>query len=508
MIDLAILGLLDEQDLHGYELKKQLAELVGSRSGVSFGSLYPALARLEKAGAVEGRRGPHRRRPTIPMTGALSGELAAFRARLGRPARSRRTRKVYGITEVGRQRLRELLTDESTDDRTFTVQVAFCRALSPAERLGPVRAAPGRAQPAPGRAHPRRRRRPHRHLPHARCASTTPAPSSHDLAWIDELHRRHPRRAAPTVDGTDVSDPPHRRIPPMSTIRLAIAGVGNCASSPRAGPRVLPRRRSGRRGARPHARRARRLPRPRHRGRGRVRRRRRPRSASTSARPSGPARTTRSGSPTWASSACTVQRGPTLDGFGKYYRADLRGVARPRPSTSPRRCATPRPTCSCPTCPVGSEEAQKHYAQACIDAGVAFVNAIPVFIASRPRVGGQVRRRRRADRRRRHQEPGRRHHRAPHPGPPLRGPRPGARPHLPAQRRRQHGLQEHARARAPRVEEDLQDPGRHQPDRPRHRRRRRAHRPVRPRGLARRPQVGLHPPRGPQLRRRARSTSS
>src|SRR5205085_11084881 len=34
--------------------------------------------------------------------------------------------------------------------------------------------------------------------------------------------------------------------------------------------------------------------------------------------------------------------------------------------------------------PVGSEEAQKHYAQACLDAGVAFVNAIPVFIASDP----------------------------------------------------------------------------------------------------------------------------
>src|SRR5205085_2439830 len=34
--------------------------------------------------------------------------------------------------------------------------------------------------------------------------------------------------------------------------------------------------------------------------------------------------------------------------------------------------------------PVGSDDAQKHYAQACLDAGVAFVNAIPVFIASNP----------------------------------------------------------------------------------------------------------------------------
>ena len=94
-----------------------------------------------------------------------------------------------------------------------------------------------------------------------------------------------------------------------------------------------------------------------------------------------------------------------------------------------------------------------------------------------PRVGEAVPRRRRADRRRRHQEPGGRHHRAPRADPPLRGPRPDPGPHLPAQRRRQHGLQEHARARAPRVEEDLQDPGRHQPARgQRPRRRRRAHR--------------------------------
>src|SRR6478672_1745064 len=118
MIDLAILGLLDEQDLHGYELKKQLAELVGSRSGVSFGSLYPALARLEKAGAVKAVEAHTGDEATIPMTGALSGELAAFRARIGRPTKSRRTKKVYGITEVGRQRLRELLIDDRVDDRT------------------------------------------------------------------------------------------------------------------------------------------------------------------------------------------------------------------------------------------------------------------------------------------------------------------------------------------------------------------------------------------------------
>ena len=135
MIDLAILGLLDEHDLHGYELKKQLAELVGARSGVSFGSLYPALARLEKAGAVKAVEAHTAADAAIPMTGALSGEIAAFRARLGRPTKGRRTKKVYGITELGRQRLHGLLLDDHTDDRTFAVQVAFCQNLMPDQRL-------------------------------------------------------------------------------------------------------------------------------------------------------------------------------------------------------------------------------------------------------------------------------------------------------------------------------------------------------------------------------------
>ena len=125
----------------------------------------------------------------------------------------------------------------------------------------------------------------------------------------------------------------------------------------------------------------------------------------------------------------------------------------------------------------------------------------------RPRVGREVRGRRRPDHRRRHQVAGRRDHHPPGAGQAVRGPRRRARPHLPAQRRRQHGLQEHARARAPGVQEGLQDPGRHlQPHRragQQDLRPQRAHRPVRLRPVARRPQVGLRPPRGSRLRRRA-----
>jgi myo-inositol-1-phosphate synthase len=79
----------------------------------------------------------------------------------------------------------------------------------------------------------------------------------------------------------------------------------------------------------------------------------------------------------------TVQRGPTLDGLGKYYRATIEeSPAEPVDVAQALRDAGADVLVS--YLPVGSEQAQKHYAQACIDAGVAFVNAIPVFIASDP----------------------------------------------------------------------------------------------------------------------------
>ena len=138
MIDLAILGLLTEQELHGYELKKRLGELLSSRASVSFGSLYPALARLEKQGcvkAVEERTTV----PAPPMSGSLVGELAAFRARVresGLGKATGRGKKVYGITERGRERLLELLSDpDVSDDRAFTLRVAFAPLLPEPARL-------------------------------------------------------------------------------------------------------------------------------------------------------------------------------------------------------------------------------------------------------------------------------------------------------------------------------------------------------------------------------------
>jgi len=79
----------------------------------------------------------------------------------------------------------------------------------------------------------------------------------------------------------------------------------------------------------------------------------------------------------------TVQRGPTLDGLGKYYAETVEeSPAEPVDVCAALRAA--RADVLVSYLPVGSEQAQRHYAQACLDAGVAFVNAIPVFIASDP----------------------------------------------------------------------------------------------------------------------------
>ncbi|MPY93525.1 MAG: inositol-3-phosphate synthase [Acidimicrobiia bacterium] len=78
-----------------------------------------------------------------------------------------------------------------------------------------------------------------------------------------------------------------------------------------------------------------------------------------------------------------VQRGPTLDGFGTYYRQV--SEESPAPATDVAQALRDaQADVLVSYLPVGSEEAQKHYAQACIETGVAFVNAIPVFIASNP----------------------------------------------------------------------------------------------------------------------------
>jgi len=79
----------------------------------------------------------------------------------------------------------------------------------------------------------------------------------------------------------------------------------------------------------------------------------------------------------------TVQRGPTYDGLGKYYKLTIdESDAEPVDVVAALKEAEADVLVS--YLPVGSEEADKFYAQCAIEAGVAFVNALPVFIASDP----------------------------------------------------------------------------------------------------------------------------
>jgi DNA-binding PadR family transcriptional regulator len=113
LLDIAILGLLKERPMHGYELKKRLSYMLGHFWTVSYGSLYPALKRLERAGDIE----------------------RAYSVR-----EKTRHRNVYRITRAGENDFIELLSDtvadkSLADNEKFDLRMAFFRYLEPETRL-------------------------------------------------------------------------------------------------------------------------------------------------------------------------------------------------------------------------------------------------------------------------------------------------------------------------------------------------------------------------------------
>lgn len=111
MLEMAILGILHEAPMHGYELRKQLALKIGAmRAAISYGSLYPSLRRLQSHG-------------WITEAGETSADDDAVP-----PLTSRRGRVVYKITAEGKERFQELLAHtgpETFDDPGFGVHFAF-----------------------------------------------------------------------------------------------------------------------------------------------------------------------------------------------------------------------------------------------------------------------------------------------------------------------------------------------------------------------------------------------
>ena len=249
----------------------------------------------------------------IPLTGSLGGELAAYRARKAAVRWQSRGKKVYGLTAQGETLFEELLAAEHNsgeDDRVFNLRLAFARYLAPDARLGLLerrrahlvaRLTQLRARLKAGRE--RADGYTHSLIEHDR------ETVEHDLSWIERLiatdapmpavpavrrvpgpssdprfpdHHRRPtqvrrssRRSRPSPPGPIA---PHLGAPPCYTpggnhsmtakIRVAIAGVGNCASALVQGIEYYRGADPERHGARPDARRPWWLPRWRRRVRG------------------------------------------------------------------------------------------------------------------------------------------------------------------------------------------------------------------------------------------------
>ena len=137
MLDIAILGLLMDRDHHGYEIRTQLRDRLGVWANVSFGSIYPALARLERFGCVEAVVAENLRMSPL-STGSLSGERASLRSLRTTPGIGRRGRKVYRITAKGREEFVTLLSDPATldDSKNFSLRMALAKYLTPNLRVG------------------------------------------------------------------------------------------------------------------------------------------------------------------------------------------------------------------------------------------------------------------------------------------------------------------------------------------------------------------------------------
>ena len=135
MLDIAILGLLMDRDHHGYEIRTQVRDRLGVSANISFGSIYPALNRLERQGLVEAVTAIER--ASTLSTGSLSGERASLRALRSSQGLGRRSRKVYRITPQGREAFVALLADPATldDSRSFSLRVALAKYLTPSLRV-------------------------------------------------------------------------------------------------------------------------------------------------------------------------------------------------------------------------------------------------------------------------------------------------------------------------------------------------------------------------------------
>jgi len=140
VLELAVLGLLHENPMHGYELRKRLNSLLGAFRAFSYGSLYPCLKQLlaqgliaEEAVSQPGTGGGARLGEAMRPAGQLrtSGQMRAgggIPAGMPRPRAGRRSKIVYRLTAEGKERLQDLLSEagpSAWEDEGFGVHFAF-----------------------------------------------------------------------------------------------------------------------------------------------------------------------------------------------------------------------------------------------------------------------------------------------------------------------------------------------------------------------------------------------
>lgn len=123
MLELAILGLLRESPMHGYELRKRLVPLLGGLRAFSYGSLYPALKRMKDQGWISAQ--------------SPAGDSKLLPADAP-PLTGKRGKVVYALTADGKEHFQQLLADggpEAWDDERFGVHFAFFAQTDATVRL-------------------------------------------------------------------------------------------------------------------------------------------------------------------------------------------------------------------------------------------------------------------------------------------------------------------------------------------------------------------------------------
>ena len=383
-LELAVLGLLHESPMHGYELRKQVNGVLGWSRLLSYGSLYPALKKMLKAGWIA-------EHVSAPEPGATS----------------RRQRIVYELTPAGVEQFKRLMADvgpSAWEDDNFDVRFAFFSRTDIGARLRILEGRRSRLQERLDRVQHQLEKTQKQMDRYAMELQRHGVESvEREVRWLSELINAERRDdesarqgdppaapaapAAPDIQHQSMTkqtdpDTEHPKGSPMGSVRVAIVGVGNCASSLVQGVQYY-------RDADP----AGTVPGLMHVTFGdyhvsdvefvaafdvdakkvgfdlseAINNSENNTIKITDVPPLG----------------VTVHRGPTHDGLGKYYRETIE-ESDADPVDVVAVLKDTRADVLVAYLPVGSETADKYYAQCALDAGVAFVNALPVFIASDP----------------------------------------------------------------------------------------------------------------------------